>query len=378
MTSTTAPALELAGLQKTYAGAATPAVDGVDLSVPPGSFLVLLGPSGCGKSTTLRMLAGLEAPTGGEIRFGDQVVASGDTGVSVPPGRRNAGLVFQSYALWPHMTVEANIAWPLKVARWSADRRRARVTEVTDLLSIGELTKRYPGEISGGQQQRVAIARMIAPSPGVLLFDEPLSNLDAKLRVETRGELLRVHRLTGATSVYVTHDQVEAMTMATHVALMRDGRVEQFGTPEELVDHPATAFVATFIGTPPANVLPARVVDGRHLVDGMDVGAADPDAEPGEVSLMYRPASLSLTEPDRDAGLTMEFAESTPLAGRHVVTGTTRVGRVSVVTEERPTAQLGQRLGIVLPDHPDAVFAPDGRRLAPTGSPAPGLIRAGS
>ncbi|HEX5511466.1 MAG TPA: ABC transporter ATP-binding protein [Actinomycetales bacterium] len=363
----TAPAIELVGLEKSYAG--TPAVDGIDLAVPPGSFLVLLGPSGCGKTTTLRMLAGLEAPTGGEIRFGERLVASGSRGVAIAPGKRDAGLVFQSYALWPHMTVRANVEWPLKVARWPAARRRERVAEVLQLLGIAELEQRYPGEISGGQQQRVAIARMIAPSPGVLLFDEPLSNLDAKLRVETRGELLRVHRATGATSVYVTHDQVEAMTMATHVALMRDGRIEQFGTPAELLARPQSAFVATFIGTPPANVLDAQVRGGRFMRDDNNLGeAADLDAGPlaegGAVQLMYRAESLALVPEGGQGCLAVEFADSTPLAGRHVVAGWASGTRISVVTEQPPEAIVGERLWIRVPDRPDAVFGGDGRRLA--------------
>ncbi|HXV92303.1 MAG TPA: ABC transporter ATP-binding protein, partial [Pseudonocardia sp.] len=284
-----AAGIRLRGLRKEFG--ATAAVDGIDLEVPPGAFLVLLGPSGCGKTTTLRMLAGLESPTGGEIRFGDRVVAG--SGPELPPGRRDAGLVFQSYALWPHMTVRANVEWPLKVARQPRGRRRERVAEVLDLLAIGELAERYPGEISGGQQQRVAIARMIAPSPSVLLFDEPLSNLDAKLRVETRAELLRVHRATGATSVYVTHDQVEAMTMATHVALMRDGRIEQFGPPAELLAQPASDFVATFMGTPPANLFDAVVREGRLVlgdvgdIGGADLGPADGLDEGRPVRVMY-------------------------------------------------------------------------------------------
>ncbi|WP_300008876.1 ABC transporter ATP-binding protein [Pseudonocardia sp.] len=315
------------GLEKRFGAGGRAAVDGIDLAVPQGAFLVLLGPSGCGKTTTLRMLAGLERPTAGEIRFGDRVVVG--VGTVVPPSRRGAGLVFQSYALWPHMTVRANVEWPLKVA--GTPGRSERVAEVLDLLSIGELAARYPGEISGGQQQRVAIARMIAPRPSVLLFDEPLSNLDAKLRVETRAELLAVHRATGATSVYVTHDQVEAMTMATHVALMREGRVEQFGAPLELVRRPATAFVATFMGTPPAN-----------LIDG-----------PGGERHMYRAESLRL---DPAGDLETRYTETTPLAGRYVVAGVRDGQRISVVTDAPPRLALGDVMRVALPDRPDAVF----------------------
>jgi iron(III) transport system ATP-binding protein len=317
------------GLEKRF-GSST-AVDGIDLAVPQGAFLVLLGPSGCGKTTTLRMLAGLERPTAGEIRFGDRVVV-GD-GTVVPPSRRGAGLVFQSYALWPHMTVRANVEWPLKVA--GTPDRGGRVAEALDLLSIGELAARYPGEISGGQQQRVAIARMIAPRPSVLLFDEPLSNLDAKLRVETRAELLAVHRATGATSVYVTHDQVEAMTMATHVALMREGRIEQFGPPLELVEQPATAFVATFMGTPPANLILATDADGTP------------------VQHMYRADALRL---DPAGALETRYAETTPLAGRYVVTGMRDGTRISVVAEAPPRLALGDVMRVALPARPDAVF----------------------
>ncbi len=368
----TAPAIELVGLEKRYGD--TAAVAGIDLGVPPGAFLVLLGPSGCGKTTTLRMLAGLESPTAGEIWFGDRVVASSGRGVAVAPGKRNAGLVFQSYALWPHMTVQANIEWPLKIAKWSAADRRTRLKEVMDLLSISPLVKRYPGEISGGQQQRVAIARMIAPRPGVLLFDEPLSNLDAKLRVETRAELLRVHRATSATSVYVTHDQVEAMTMATHIALMRDGKVEQFGAPDDLIERPETAFVAIFMGTPPANVLAARAVGGRYLRGQIDLGpAGTPDGS--DVQLMYRAESLHFTETDGPRRVVLEYAESTPLAGRYVVSGWTDGTRVSVVTADLPTALLGQRLRVLVPDRPDRVFDADGQLVDPAPAPSAGTPR---
>jgi iron(III) transport system ATP-binding protein len=362
---TCSPGIRLTGLRKAFG--ATAAVDGVDLEVPAGAFLVLLGPSGCGKTTTLRMLAGLEHPTGGEIRFGDRVVAG--PGVAVPPGRRDAGLVFQSYALWPHMSVRANVEWPLTIARMRPAERRERVAEVLDLLAIGPLADRYPGEVSGGQQQRVAIARMIAPRPSVLLFDEPLSNLDAKLRVETRAELLRVHRATGATSVYVTHDQVEAMTMATHVALLRDGRVEQFGPPAALLDDPATDFVATFMGAPAANVLDAQVRAGRLDHDGVDLGAAGGLADGAEVRAMYRAESLRLTAAAAGGpALPVAFAEATPMAGRVVVTGLAgdpaRRVRVSVLTDVRPDAQPGDPLLVALPDRPDRLFdAATGRRI---------------
>src|SRR5690606_16484435 len=225
--------------------------------------------------------------------------SDGERGWVIEPSKRDAGLVFQSYALWPHMTVAGNIDWPLKVAGLDRSRRRERIAEVLDLLGIGQLAERYPNEISGGQQQRVAIARMIAPKPGILLFDEPLSNLDAKLRVEMRTELLRVHRATGATSVYVTHDQVEAMTMASHVAVMNGGRIEQFGSPADLVAQPETAFVATFVGTPPANLVP--VVNGAYCGR-----LADATLEGRIGSAMFRPEDLTLSKSPSDRTLTLD------------------------------------------------------------------------
>lgn len=359
--------LTLTDLRRDFGSAA--AVDGISLSVPAGSFLVLLGPSGCGKTTTLRMLAGLESPTGGEIRFGDRVIARGDGSVEVPPSQREAGLVFQSYALWPHKTVRANIEWPLSVAGWDRRAQRERVDEVLDMVAIGPLAGRYPGEISGGQQQRVAIARTIAPRPAMLLFDEPLSNLDAKLRVDMRSELLRIHRATGATSVYVTHDQVEAMTMATHIALMQDGRIEQFGTPQELLSSPRTAFAATFIGTPPANIVTCRVEAGRLVTDGVDCGPLPQDpavlwAEGETVLAMYRAASLSL-DTERDdhpeagsgARLRAVFADQVPMADRWVIGAVLDDGtRVSVICDEPVELAVGGALEVRLPPEPDALF----------------------
>ncbi len=346
-------AIELVGLRKRFGS--TDAVDGVDLAVPPGAFLVLLGPSGCGKTTILRMLAGLEDPTGGEIRFAGREIASGSRGTAVPASRRNAGLVFQSYALWPHMTVRGNVEWPLRIARLARPARGERVDEVLALLGIGELGDRYPGELSGGQQQRVAIARSIAPQPGILLFDEPLSNLDAKLRIEMRTELLRVHRATGATSVYVTHDQVEAMTMATHVAVLRSGRVEQFGAPSALLDAPATPFVAEFVGTPPADLLPVTADGGRYAFGGVDLAPAEV-ADGTAATLMYRPQRLMLVDGPGPRRLAGEYVETAPMAGRFVVTLWTHGQRLNAVTDRPPVASVGDVLHLELPPEPDEVY----------------------
>ena len=346
-------------LDKSF-GAGVKAVNDVSFEVPEGAFLVLLGPSGCGKTTMLRMLAGLEHPTGGEIRFGDTVVAG--AGGTLDPAKRDAGLVFQSYALWPHMTVRGNVEWPLKVAGWNKAKRLERVEEVLALLGIRELAERYPNEVSGGQQQRVAIARTLAPRPRILLFDEPLSNLDAKLRVEMRAELLRLHRATGATSVYVTHDQIEAMTMASHVAVMNHGVLEQFGAPQELLLSPASAFVATFIGTPPGNLLPARVEGGRYRFANLDLGPAH---GPGaQHQLLYRPEDLTIEYQARESTLPIDLAEVTPMAGRFVITGFHQGQRLTAVTDLPPQAALGATVHVAFPSAPAAVYDHDGRRSA--------------
>ena len=368
-TTATAPAgvpLSLRGLRKQFPGARTAAVDGISLDVPAGAFLVLLGPSGCGKTTTLRMLAGLENPTGGQIRLGERTVADAEEGITLDPARRGVGMVFQSYALWPHKTVQANIEWPLQVAKWERGARRARVREVLGPLGIEELADRYPGEISGGQQQRVAIARTLAARPGVLLFDEPLSNLDAKLRVDTRAELMRIHRATGATSVYVTHDQVEAMTMATHVALMKDGRIEQFGAPAELLAAPRTAFTATFIGTPPATILQAEVVGLRLVVRGVDVGAAEPTLPDGPVQLMYRSSGPRLVDrADAARCLPATFVDQVPMAERWVLGVQLADGtRLSIAQDAPVPHRPGDAVTVQLPTRPEGCFTAAGHRIA--------------
>jgi iron(III) transport system ATP-binding protein len=349
--------IEIKHLVKQFQGAN--AVHDVSLSVPDGAFLALLGPSGCGKTTTLRMLAGLENPTAGEVYFYDKLVVGGKQGEVIPPGDRNVGLVFQNYALWPHMTVYGNVEWPLKIKSWSGEKRKQRVLEVLDLMGIGHLAKRYPNQISGGEQQRVAIARTIAPQPKILLFDEPLSNLDAKLRVEMRSELMRVHRLTGATSVYVTHDQAEAMTMATHVAVMKSGRVEQFGTPHELLHAPQTPFVARFVGTPPANLLPARVADRAYWYGDHRIGSVSPANDNGQHWLMYPADTLRLHPTAADGLIPVEFAEMTPVAGRAIVTVMHQQQRFNIVVESIPAARLGDRLYLELPAMPTLTYPYD-------------------
>ncbi|MCI0475729.1 MAG: ABC transporter ATP-binding protein [Anaerolineales bacterium] len=247
------PTIELDHISKNF-GTPANAVEDLVLTIPDGDFVCLLGPSGCGKTTTLRMIAGLEMPTAGEIRVDGRVLNSARTGAFIPPEKRGMGLVFQSYALWPHMTVAQNIRFGLEMRSWAREKQNARVAELVQLLRIGGLEARYPLQLSGGQQQRVALARMLAINPDVLLLDEPLSNLDARLRLEMRAELKRLHEQIRNTIVYVTHDQLEAMTMATQVAVMCDGRLQQFAPPMEIYRRPANRFVAEFVGNPPINL----------------------------------------------------------------------------------------------------------------------------
>ena len=301
------------------------AIADVDLEVADGEFLVLLGPSGCGKSTLLRMLAGLETASAGEIHVGGRRVDQ------LPPSARDMAFVFQSYALYPHMTVRRNIAFPLIMRRhkwWFhipvvgglAKRRIERSPEVAELvertartLSLTEMLDRHPRTLSGGQRQRVALGRAMVRQPEVFLMDEPLSNLDAKLRTAMRSEIIRLHGRVGGTFVYVTHDQVEAMTMGTRIALMRDGVIQQFGTPREIYTNPANTYVARFIGTPPMNLLEAVVDRGRLRLSesctlAVPSAAALPDRE--AVIVGVRPNAVALAAGDAgDLGGTVGLVE---------------------------------------------------------------------
>jgi multiple sugar transport system ATP-binding protein len=234
----------------------TPAVQGIDLDIADREFIVLVGPSGCGKSTTLRMIAGLEEATAGEIYIGDQLVND------VPPKDRDIAMVFQNYALYPHMTVFENMSFGLRLKKFPKQEIKERVEAAARILDITALLDRRPKQLSGGQRQRVAMGRAIVRNPKVFLFDEPLSNLDAKLRVQMRTEIKKVHQKVTTTTIYVTHDQVEAMTLADRVVVMNAGRIEQIGAPNEVYHSPKTRFVAGFIGSPAMNFLPARVVNG--------------------------------------------------------------------------------------------------------------------
>jgi iron(III) transport system ATP-binding protein len=252
-------AVELRSLTKTYGDLAV--VDDISLHIDHGSLVCLLGPSGCGKTTTLRLIAGFVEPTAGEIYVGDRLVSS--PARTVPPERRNMSMIFQSYALWPHMTVRENVVYGLKLRKIDRDTIDRKLTTILATTRIAELADRYPAELSGGQQQRVALARALIVEPETLLLDEPLSNLDANLREEMRFEVRRLHDEYRYTTVYVTHDQAEAMTTADLIAVMNHGKIEQLGTPEEIYDRPGSEFVARFIGA--SNVVKGKAVDATHI-----------------------------------------------------------------------------------------------------------------
>jgi multiple sugar transport system ATP-binding protein len=271
-------------------------VNEVDLEIASGEFLVLVGPSGCGKSTLLRMIAGLEEVTSGEITIGDRVVTN------LSPRDRDIAMVFQNYALYPHLTVERNLAYGLRVRHTPKDEIARRVHEVAAMLGLEDLLQRRPAALSGGQRQRVAMGRAIVREPAAFLMDEPLSNLDAKLRVDMRAQLARLHAELKVTTVYVTHDQVEAMTLGERVAVMRDGRIQQVDTPQTLYRRPDNLYVAAFIGSPAMNLVEAEVNDGRVHFAGLSVPLPGGGIPSGRVVLGIRPQDFSLAE-TADAGL---------------------------------------------------------------------------
>ena len=349
-------AVVIASVQKHFGS--THVIRGVDVSIADGEFCLLVGPSGCGKSTLLRMIAGLEEIGGGEIRIGDRVVNR------VPPKERDVAMVFQNYALYPHMTVRDNMSFALMLAKTPKDEIARKVDRAAEILGLGVLLDRYPRQLSGGQRQRVAMGRAIVRDPQVFLFDEPLSNLDAKLRVAMRTEIRELHQRLKTTSIYVTHDQIEAMTMADKIVVMRDGIVEQTGAPLELYDHPANTFVAGFIGSPAMNML-AGVARGPSvsLASGTSVPAPLAAGDGREVLYGIRPEHLALGDPA--TGLPAEVVVVEPTgADTQVVC---RVGTQDVIAmlRDRVACRPGDRVGL-MPDASRAHLfdAGSGARLA--------------
>jgi multiple sugar transport system ATP-binding protein len=307
----------LRGLTKEFPGGVR-ALDALDLTVADGEFFALLGPSGCGKTTLLRTVAGLESPTSGEVRIGDRVVTA------LAPGARNVAMVFQDYALFPHMTVVDNIAYPLKIRRQPRPQRVGHASEVGGKLGLGGLMGRRPGELSGGQQQRVALARAVACQPSVFLFDEPLSNLDARLRLEARTFLKRLQRDLAVTTLFVTHDQAEALALADRIAVMESGQIRQIGAPREVFGRPANTFVANFIGSTPMNLLPGCIQDGTVAVGGGTL--AVPSAVVGRVAageqviVGVRPEYVSVSSTPVDGALAGEVSIIEHLGAASLVT----------------------------------------------------------
>jgi len=314
------------------------AIEDINLHIKDKEFLVLLGPSGCGKTTTLRCIAGLETPTSGNIYMGGKLVND------VPTKDRNIAMVFQSWALYPHMTVFDNIAFPLKMRKYPKDEIRRRVKEVAELLQISELLDRKPGELSGGQQQRVALGRAIVREPNVFLMDEPLSNLDAKLRVYMRAELKALQRRLGVTTIYVTHDQVEAMTMSDRIALLNDGLLQQVGTAEEIYSRPANLFVAGFIGSPPMNFVDGSFVEkypekayidtGFFMLDVSEFKEIKKNATSSELVIGIRPEHITLSREPAEGAIKAKVYVIEPL-GRKVIVNL-QVGDTIFKVEEDP------------------------------------------
>ncbi|MEK1900502.1 MAG: ABC transporter ATP-binding protein [Rhizobium sp.] len=338
------PQIELAGVNKHYG--AFHALKNIDLSIAKGTFVALVGPSGCGKSTLLRSLAGLETISDGSLKIAGELMNG------VPPRKRDVAMVFQSYALYPHMTVEENLTYSLRMRGVAKAEAKKAAEEVAATTGLSHLLKRYPRELSGGQRQRVAMSRAIIRHPKAFLFDEPLSNLDAALRVHMRKEIRALHDRLHATSVYVTHDQIEAMTMADHVVVMRDGIIEQQGRPLDLYDKPANKFVAGFIGSPAMNFIPAIAgEDGKSLT--LDLGALRPQIatdhqiQPGRrVTAGIRPEHIGITNQGQGSfDVPVAVVESTG-SSTFITAATTP--EMTIVETGRGSVQPGQAIGVTV------------------------------
>jgi putative spermidine/putrescine transport system ATP-binding protein len=330
-------AVELTDLRRTYGG--VNALDGLTLHLAPGELVALLGPSGCGKTTALRCLAGLEDPDSGSVTVGGHDVTS------VPTSRRDMGMVFQAYSLFPHMTARQNVEFGLSLRRHSAEQRRARADAMLELVGLETQVDKYAHQMSGGQQQRVALARALAIEPTVLLLDEPLSALDAKVRVQLRDEIRRIQTEVGTTTLFVTHDQEEALAVADRVGVMRDGRLQQIASPEELYSRPVNDFVADFVGV--TNRVPGRVTDGAATVLGVRVPLLPGSAGSGDATVLVRPEHLAVGPGEPNASVV-----SASFLGAHGKLVVTPDGMDRTVVVQVPSAQVvtwsaGQRVAVV-------------------------------
>ena len=342
--------VEITDLEKSFG--AHKVLENINLSIPTGSFVVLVGPSGCGKSTLLRMIAGLEDVSGGLIRIDSREVND------LEPKERDIAMVFQSYALYPHMTVDKNIGFPLRMRKYAKPEIDEKVQSSAAMLGLQPLLDRRPKQLSGGQRQRVAMGRAMVRSPKVFLFDEPLSNLDAQLRVQMRGEIRELQQELGVTTIYVTHDQTEAMSMSDYVVVMRDGRIEQFGTPLDIYDNPNNTFVAQFIGSPSMNIVDGHFAGGEfHLEDGRPTGVRA--NHEGYARLGFRPHDTSLAE----TGIPMSVGHVEELGVAVYVVGHVGAHSCVVVERGRPQVKRNDRVYV----RPDAsrifLFDEQGQRL---------------
>ncbi|MFM2074595.1 MAG: hypothetical protein RJB34_900 [Pseudomonadota bacterium] len=335
-----ASALNIQGVRKCFGKGehSVEVLKKIDIAVEPGEFLILVGPSGCGKSTLLNIIAGLEEPTEGAIHIGQRNV------VGVPPAQRDIAMVFQSYALYPTMSVADNIGFALEMRKVPKAERQQRIAEVAAMLQITHLLDRRPSQLSGGQRQRVAMGRALARQPQLFLFDEPLSNLDAKLRVEMRAEIKRLHQASGITSVYVTHDQIEAMTLGSRIAVMKDGILQQLGTPDDIYNRPANTYVATFIGSPTMNLLSGRSLGAEGVaLGGTQLAAACPVAAGQDVTMGLRPEHLVLSDTARWRG---QVSVVEPTGADTYVVITTEQGDLTVRTAPNVRVRPGDTVGL--------------------------------
>jgi len=353
-----ASALDIQGVRKCFGkgGKSVEVLKKIDIAVAPGEFLILVGPSGCGKSTLLNIIAGLEDPTEGAVRIGGTDV------IGVPPSRRDIAMVFQSYALYPTMSVADNIGFALEMRKVPKAERDRRIGEVAAMLQIEHLLDRRPSQLSGGQRQRVAMGRALARKPQLFLFDEPLSNLDAKLRVEMRAEIKRLHQVSGITSVYVTHDQIEAMTLGNRIAVMKGGVLQQLGTPEEIYNRPANTYVATFIGSPTMNLVEGRASERGFAIKGAELDLSAPPQAGEGLLLGLRPEHIVFSA---DAPWRGEVAVVEPTGADTYVVVHTEAGEITVRTPPQLRMQPGDHVGLGIDTAHTSWFArDDGVRVA--------------